>query len=182
MSLVFVGLGSNIGDGRENLLSAWKQLGATEQITALSLSSPYLSEPVGMESDQWFTNAVGVLETRRSPEKLLVRFLEIEAGMGRDRTEGMDRTIDLDVLYYDDLVVNSPGLTLPHPDIHNRLFVLAPLTELAPDHVHPIRQQTSAQMRRDLRPDYRIKKVSWESKRLQGTASASLSDCSHTDV
>lgn len=161
MALVFVGLGSNLGDGRANLRAAWKQLGETARITALALSSPYLSEPVGMSSAQWFTNAVGVLETALSPAGVLARFLEIELALGRDRGQGLDRTVDLDLLYYDDLVLNSPDLTLPHPQLHNRLFVLAPLAELAPDHPHPIRQQSSTQMRHLVGAAFALKKVAW---------------------
>ncbi len=82
MALVFVGLGSNLGDGSANLTKAWKQLGRHPKITALSQSSPYLSEPVGMETQTWFTNTVGVLETRLTPEELLSELLRVEKKMG----------------------------------------------------------------------------------------------------
>ena len=86
MSLVFVGLGSNLGNGCENLRSAWQRLGAVNGVTRLSISSPYRTAPVGMESDQWFTNAVGVIETRLAPEPFdapdLTRRLSSPSGRG----------------------------------------------------------------------------------------------------
>ena len=118
-----------------------------------------------MESDQWFTNAVGVIETRLAPEQLLENMLQVELTMGRDRSQGADRTVDLDILYYDDLISCSASLSLPHPDLHNRLFVLAPLEELAPDHLHPVQRQTTAQMRRSSAGfGQAVKKISWEEK------------------
>ncbi len=161
MALVFIGLGSNLGDGRQNLQKAWQRLGALSGVISLSLSSPYLSEPVGMDSEHWFTNAVGVLKTRLSPEELLDSMLQIEQGMGRDRSAGKDRSIDLDILYYDDIVCHTSVLELPHPELHNRLFVLAPMVELSPDHLHPVRQETTAQMRRQCGPDQIIKQSTW---------------------
>ena len=164
MSLVFIGLGSNLGDGRANLRSAWRRLGGQAGITALALSSPYLSEPVGMESAHWFTNAVGIIETSVAPEELLGILLRIETAMGRDRRRGTDRSIDLDILYYDDLVVSSATLELPHPELHRRLFVLLPMLELAPDHLHPVREQTTSHMWRKMTDSrgQRIKKLTWQ--------------------
>lgn len=161
MALVFIGLGSNLGDGRSNLLLAWQLLGEQKGINTLVLSSPYLSRPVVKESwlragrqlsEQWFTNAVGVLETDLAPLDLLTVLQAIEAGQGRDREKSLDRRVDLDILYYDDLLYLDEVLELPHPEIKNRLFVLAPLEELAPDHRHPRTGQTTRQMRCSL-PD-----------------------------
>lgn len=164
MSLVFIGLGSNLGNGKANIRSAWQRLGKMERITPLSISSPYLTEPVGMESAQLFTNAVGVLETRLTPQDLLEKMLAVEQAMGRDRANGMDRTIDLDILYYDDIITHDNTLTIPHPDLHKRLFVLAPMEELAPDHPHPENKLTTAQMRRRNGYDQYIKKIPWETE------------------
>lgn len=161
MALIFIGLGSNLGDGKVNLTEAWKRLGKHPQITPLSLSSPYLSEPVGIETQNWFTNAVGALETKLSPEKLLLEILHVETEMGRNRLLGKDRAIDIDILYYDDLVLCSSNLEIPHPELHKRLFVLAPLEELSPDHIHPASQQSSRFMRQALNADYKVKKTSW---------------------
>jgi 2-amino-4-hydroxy-6-hydroxymethyldihydropteridine diphosphokinase len=162
MALVFIGLGSNMGDGRANLQAAWRFMGAEAGINRISLSSPYLTAPVGMESEQWFTNAVGVLQTSKTPDELLALMLEVERKMGRDRSLGEDRIIDLDILYYDDVICHVADLDLPHPEIANRLFVLAPLAELAPDHLHPVNGHSTRQMMRQLAvAGQGVKKITW---------------------
>ena len=161
MALVFIGLGSNLGDGRANLQEAWQRLSAVAGLTALTLSHAYRSAPVGLASKQWFTNAVGVCETKLPAPTLLASLLAVEAAMGRDREKGRDRVIDLDILYYDDLVVQGPELVIPHPEIENRLFVLAPLTELAPDHRHPLTGLSSRAMQRRV-ADQAVTQIPWE--------------------
>lgn len=151
MTAAFIGLGSNLGDSQRNLLAAWKKLGETAGIELQELSSPYSSEPVGMASPHWFTNAVGRIETGIGTGALLEIMFKIEAGMGRVRKDSekdrpRDRSLDLDLLYYGDTVMNTPGLVLPHPEIENRVFVLAPLAELAPDHCHPVLGLSAAEM------------------------------------
>lgn len=161
MSLAFIGLGSNLGDGRSNLRKAWQLLGEHKAVMLLALSSPCLTRPVAKESwvtegrqlgEQWFTNAAGVLETSLTPLELLGFLQEVEARLGRDRQKTVDRAVDLDLLYYDELVYQDDQLELPHPELKNRLFVLAPLEELAPDRPHPVTGRTTSQMRRAL-PD-----------------------------
>ena len=93
----FIGLGSNLGPGQQHIKMAWIKLGQLKDTLALALSSPYLTDPMGMESEQLFTNAVGVLETRLSPRQLLGEMLAIELAMGRDREQGKDRQVDLDI-------------------------------------------------------------------------------------
>jgi 2-amino-4-hydroxy-6-hydroxymethyldihydropteridine diphosphokinase len=137
VALVFIGLGSNLGDTRVHVRQGWQRLGNHPDITLLTISSPYKTAPVGMESDHWFTNAVGVLQTILSASDLLQYMLQVEQEMGRDREAGMDRTLDLDILYYDDDIIAEADLEVPHPEISRRLFVLAPLAEVAPDHIHP---------------------------------------------
>ncbi len=164
MALAFIALGSNLGDGRSNLLRAWQGLKGGG-ITPLALSSPYKTAPVGMTSESWFTNAVGMVETIKTPSSLLSALLELETRMGRDRARGLDRIIDLDFLYYNDLVCHETNLDLPHPEIENRLFVLAPLAELAPDHQHPVSGLSSRQMLRRLElhnHNQQIKKTTWK--------------------
>lgn len=163
MALVFIGLGSNLGDGRANLREAWQRLGGVAELTPLTLSHPYRSAPLAMVSSHWFTNAVGVCESKLPPRELLARLLAIEAAMGRDRSQGRDRVIDLDILYYDDLVEQGPDLTLPHPEIENRLFVLAPLAELAPDHQHPLTGRSSREMLQRL-AGQTVERIAWESR------------------
>jgi len=144
----YIGLGSNVGDGKRTLQDAWKTLGKLEGIECLQLSSPYLSAPVDMESQNWFTNAVGVLTTTLEPLDLLRILLGVEAEFGRRRPENVsgyqDRSLDLDLLYFGDIVMDSEELVLPHPQIAERLFVLRPLTELDQnfcDHVSGLRAE-----------------------------------------
>ena len=165
MALAFIGLGSNLGDGRTNLKEAWQRLGKTKGITPLALSSPYETAPVGMESTQWFTNAAGAIDTKTSPAELLAILLAIEKALGRDRSKGEDRTVDLDLLLYDDLEQSSEELEIPHPEMEQRLFVLAPLEELAPDHLHPRSGLTIRQLRRNLHDgDQQIRKGRWQER------------------
>ena len=172
MALAFIALGSNLGDGRANLQQAWKMLGKLPEITLLALSSPYRTRPEAKKawkkegrrlSEQWFTNAAGALETRLSPEELLEAMQKIETEMGRDRQETVDRTVDLDILYVDELVINGADLVLPHPELQNRQFVLAPLEEIAPDRTHPLSGLTTQQMRRQLTtPGGDIQQMAWQ--------------------
>jgi len=164
VSLVFIGLGSNLGDGRGNIRRAWESLGASPGVQLLALSSPYETEPVGIDSQRQFTNAAGALLVTQGPREFLELLLTLEGEMGRDRSKGCDRAIDLDILYFDDLIMTEPDLVLPHPEIAQRLFVLEPLTEVAPDHIHPRLQLSSKTMLFNLRGTvtHYIKKISWE--------------------
>jgi 2-amino-4-hydroxy-6-hydroxymethyldihydropteridine diphosphokinase len=146
---VFIGLGSNIGDGLKTLHQAWLAIGGKEGITALEISSPYLSEPVGMESENWFTNCVGKLETSLTATEFLDVLLAIEADFGRERDDNtgeyQDRTLDLDIIYFGQTVMYEENLTLPHPCLADRLFVLEPLVEVAGDFRDPLDQMTPAE-------------------------------------
>lgn len=155
MGRAYIGLGSNLGDGRGNLQDAWRRLGETAGVALLALSCPYLTKPLAkpewlasgrMVGEGMFTNAVGSVESRLSPEELLAAMQGIENAMGRDRASSVDRTVDLDLLYYDDLAQSGSELSLPHPELQRRRFVLAPLAEIAPDHRHPLIGLTSRQM------------------------------------
>jgi 2-amino-4-hydroxy-6-hydroxymethyldihydropteridine diphosphokinase len=115
------------------------------------VSSWYLTEPIGLDDPEWFINGVILLETSLSPEGLLAQLLEIEASLGRKRTvKWGPRSIDLDLLSYDQLIMRRPELTLPHPFLEKRRFVLEPMAEIAPDYVHPILQKTIAKLRDEL--------------------------------
>jgi 2-amino-4-hydroxy-6-hydroxymethyldihydropteridine diphosphokinase len=133
----FIGMGSNLGDGRTILQNAWQALGNVEGIVLDGLSSPYMTAPVDMTSQHWFTNAVGRLQVSLSPLALLKTLLNIEASFGRTRSKKVsgyqDRRLDLDLLYYGDIIMESPELILPHPHIDERLFVLVPFAELEAD-------------------------------------------------
>ena len=162
MALVYIGLGSNEGDSCRNIQNAWKKMAEAGFGVLLGLSAPYKSEPVGVDTENWFVDAVGVIETRLAPEALLVKMLAIEKELGRDRSKGVDRCIDLDMLYYDDLVLMTPQLVLPHPGIQDRLFVLLPLAELAPDHIHPVLGKSTSMMRKGLVSGKIVQKTTWD--------------------
>ena len=128
MTLAYVGLGSNLGD-RESMITR-----AADLIDAVRLSTIRETEPWGYEDQPAFLNAVAEVETELAPRPLLERLLEVEKRLGRER-DGLrwgPRTIDLDLLLYGELAVDEPGLTVPHPRLAGRLFVLEPLAELAP--------------------------------------------------
>lgn len=150
MVKAYIGLGSNIGDGLGTLALAWKAIGLTAGIKTVSISSPYRTAPVGMESDNWFSNAVGLVETTLRGEELLDSLQMVERDFGRVRKTGdkgyQDRTIDLDILLFGDTISANPLLTLPHPEMADRRFVLEPLLEIAPDLVHPVNGLTVSEM------------------------------------
>lgn len=147
---VWVGLGSNLGDSRSILQQAWKTLGQDQSMDLIALSHPYLTSPVGMESENFFLNAVGVLSTSFGAEKLLTFLQQVERGFGRNKKTGtggyQDRLLDLDILYYGDQVLSHSNLVVPHPHIAGRLFVLAPLTEIDPDHRDPVTGMSAKNM------------------------------------
>jgi len=157
----FIGLGSNLGDGQTNLLAAWQRLGELMGVSLNRLSSPYKTEPVDLDTEHWFTNAVGEITTNLAPEELLAAMLAIETELGRNRTLTKDRPVDLDLLYYGDLIINSQTLIVPHPRIANRLFMLAPLAELAPAHLHPVLGRTSFALCRKLLTQTRVERQVW---------------------
>ena len=140
--LAAIGMGSNLGDREAILLAAWHDLSLRAGINALRLSSPYLSAPLEMDSTNAFVNAVALVETTLEPLALLHILQDLEACHGRRRdpvkTGHQDRTLDLDLLFWDRLCLKSSELTLPHPRLHERLFVLAPLEELLPQWQHPL--------------------------------------------
>lgn len=136
----YVGLGSNLKDPRRQLRHACSALAQLPATRLQRCSSLYRTAPVGAIVQPEFMNAVCVLETALTPVDLLQRLLAIEAAQGRMRTQappGGPRTLDLDLLLYADQVLQAPDLTLPHPRMHERAFVLYPLVEIAPAVVIP---------------------------------------------
>jgi 2-amino-4-hydroxy-6-hydroxymethyldihydropteridine diphosphokinase len=138
----YIGLGSNLksamGSPAETVLAAQDALARCGEVSARS--SLYETAPVGFTEQPSFVNAVIAMRTTDPPEVLLKKLLEIERGFGRDRASSPPkgpRTLDLDLLLMDDRIVNTPLLTLPHPALAMRRFVLAPLVEIAPELVHP---------------------------------------------
>jgi 2-amino-4-hydroxy-6-hydroxymethyldihydropteridine diphosphokinase len=136
MARVYLGLGGNLGDRRANLRAAIGGLQGAGAVQAVS--SLYETAPVGYRDQGAFLNAVIVLDTPLSPPELLQALLAVERDLGRERTfKNAPRTVDLDVLLYDDVTVDEGDLTIPHPRMTERAFVLAPLAEIAPDVTHP---------------------------------------------
>ena len=145
MAEVFLGLGSNLGDPAENLREAVHRLGGV--LTIARVSSVYRTEPVGLRDQPFFLNAALAAQTALAPFDVLARIAAIEEVMGRQRDVPMGpRTIDLDLLLYDDLVLDEPELSLPHPRMTERRFVLAPLAEIAPDIRHAHVKRTAAEL------------------------------------
>jgi len=135
---VFVGIGSNVGEREAYIRRAVELLALLPQTQLVRLSSLYDSDPVGVLDQPPFLNAVAMLETDLAPRQLLWNLNLVEHQLGRVRTQRWGpRTIDLDILFYSNLVLDEPDLTLPHPEIEHRAFVLIPLNELDPFLPHP---------------------------------------------
>lgn len=155
---VFIGIGSNLGDRKANHSEAIERISALPDTRIVKQSSLYESEPLG-NARTWFVNAVIELETEFAPDALLKRLKAIETTMGRKRVRGKrwgSRVIDLDILLFDNELVNKRTLKIPHPELQNRRFVLAPLSELAPQLIHPKLALTVSELLAMLKDDKKI--------------------------
>ena len=143
MHLAYIGFGSNIGDRLVHIQNAIQTLSKTEGITLQKISSLYKTDPVGYEAQAQFLNGVAAIQTSLSPLSLLHTLKDIETAVGRQhRIRWGPREIDLDILIYEDLCLQTEKLVIPHLEMHLRGFVLVPLVEIAPDLVHPVFQET----------------------------------------
>ena len=135
---VYIGIGSNVGKKKENFLEALTRLAKLPDTKIIRESSLYESEPLG-DSKEWYVNGVIEIETKFKPDVLLQKFKSIERSMGRKKVKKRwgDRIIDLDILLYDAVVIDKKNVKIPHPEIANRRFVLVPLSEIAPQVIHP---------------------------------------------
>lgn len=153
MAIVYLGLGTNIGNRRGNLVKAAALL-AERVGDILALSGFMETEPWGFDSENLFLNAAIKMETPLTPDELLSATQAIEREMGREKkSDGSyhDRVIDIDILLYDNRVIEQPGLIVPHPLMQERLFVMAPLAEIAPFERHPLLGQTFIELADSLR-------------------------------
>ncbi len=140
MAVAYVGIGTNMGDRVRNCRDAVEALDHLPATRLLAVSPLYETEPEDGAGPGWFVNGAAVLETDLTPEALLAALQGVETLAGRpgERARGKDRTLDLDLLLYDDLVINAPSLAVPHPRMHRRRFVLEPLCAVAPEAMHPV--------------------------------------------
>ncbi|HEX9387313.1 MAG TPA: 2-amino-4-hydroxy-6-hydroxymethyldihydropteridine diphosphokinase [Anaerolineales bacterium] len=142
---VYLALGSNLGDRLANLKEAIAAL--TPQMEVKAKSSVYETPPWGYEDQPKFLNQVIKAKTYLHPEPLLKHLKRLEVALGRQESfPNGPRLIDMDILFYDDLVLNSPALVIPHPRLHERGFVLLPLMEIAPDLIHPVNKKSVREM------------------------------------
>jgi len=140
----FVGLGSNIGDKEDNLKKALDLLNSCPGVRVKKVSSFYRTAPLGYTRQDWFLNAAAELETGLSPHELLSVLLDVERKLGRERgVRWGPRTVDLDLLVFGAEEIKTPGLTVPHPRMGERAFVMVPLAEIAPELVLPGRGTAS---------------------------------------
>jgi len=144
--VVYLSLGSNLGDREGNLRTAIERLAALGEVTAVS--SFYETEPVEFARQPWFLNCAVALATEKMPKQFLTALMGIEKAMGRQRTQPKGpRVIDLDILLFGNSIVDTGGLTIPHPALHQRRFVLEPLAEIAPEQRHPVFKRTVRELR-----------------------------------
>ena len=158
MTDVYLGVGSNLGDKRENIRKALELL--QEKCEVRAVSSLYNTQPVGFADQDWFLNGAVKIETEMAPTKLRSCLRSIEERLGKKsiRKNG-PRTIDLDILFYGSRTINEVGLTIPHPRLHERLFVLAPLDEICPTFVHPLLNRTVRDLKSGTKDKHKVERL-----------------------
>lgn len=157
---VCLALGGNVGDVPATLSKALKRIDSLKDTSVLEVSFLYSTAPVGGPSQPDFLNGAALLETSLTPAELMTALLQIEKELGRVREiQDGPRTVDLDLLLWDDLVLDTPLVTLPHPRLHQRAFVLVPLAQIAPLMLHPVLKKTVAELLAGLGPVSGVRKT-----------------------
>lgn len=155
---VYLSLGSNLGDRAQNLLTAIEKLGGIGQVVATS--SFYETEPVDVTAQPWFLNCAVKFDTEKMPRQLIAAILNLEQEMGRQRKQQKaPRIIDIDILLFGSSIIQIPTLTVPHPKMHERRFVLEPLAEIAGEARHPVFKRTVRELRDALPPGQTVRKL-----------------------
>ena len=157
-NLVYLSLGSNVGNRQAQLQDARARLATVGRVVAES--SLYETEPVELTQQPWFLNCALALETSKTPQQLMAAILRVEEEMGRRRMQKKGpRSIDIDILLFGDTIINSPELTIPHPAMQQRRFVLEPLAEIAPEVLDPVLKKTIRELRDELPPGQVVRKL-----------------------
>ena len=156
----YIAIGSNLGDSYKNCIEAIERISKNDQIKIISESSFYRTSPIGQIKQKWFINSTIKINTSLAPENLLSELLNIESEMGRVRKEKWGpRLIDLDLLFYDKLILNRKSIILPHPEIQKRKFVLIPMSEIGGTYSHPILKKTIKTLLLESPDDSKVQKL-----------------------
>lgn len=148
---VFIGIGSNLGNAKEKCKQGIIALDKKKEIDIIQCSPFYKTEPLGGPEQGWFINCVVEIKTLLSPENLLSYLKNLEIQMGRTKSiRWGPRTIDFDILFLNDKVIDMPDLKIPHPLSHKRLFVLEPMGEIAPDLIHPVFNKSIRDLKKEM--------------------------------
>lgn len=160
-SIAYIGIGSNMGDRYKNILAAEKEINNSSSSKVIQISKIYETEPVGYLDQNYFLNCVFKITTILTPVELLKLLLETEKILKRKRIiHWGPRTIDLDILFFNNFVISSTDLIIPHPRLHERMFVLKPLCDLAPELIHPIEKKSCFKISKKLEKNQPIP-VEW---------------------
>lgn len=158
--IAYIGIGSNVGNKLEQCEKAVSEITKHAHTRLLARSSFFKTKPFGYSSQDWFINAVIKIETDLNPIDLLLTLKSIESRMGRKETfRWGPRIIDLDILLFDDIVINTEELQIPHPQMHMRQFVLIPLAEIEENVIHPLLKKSIKELLEEIREDQGVEKV-----------------------